>query len=169
MLRSGATLACFVVVFSGCAAAGTGKKASPIEWGFSFHAVPAFDVGTDGATSVHPLLGYNYLNYDGGHDNIYQLGGQLRRSVVDSPLWYGGEFAYDRFTSSTDGATFDEPSWNGFNLGGLIGYELDTSFATSSLFGSFSRVQFLGTDGFDGWGGWLFKVGYEVQPDLFNR
>ena len=173
MIRTRAIPTLLVLVLSACAVAAEGKRASPTEWGFSFQAVPAFDVGDSGDTSVHPVLAYNYLNWDGGHDNIYQVGAQVRRSLPDGPMWFGGEFAFDRFTSSTSGADFDEPSWNGFSLGGLFGYELDTEFAPSSVFGSLSYLRFGSTD-FEGatvggWDGWLFRVGFEVQPDLFNR
>ena len=149
------------------------KRASPAEWGFSVQAVPAFPIGEDGTTSVHPVVGYNYLSIDGGHDNLYQVGAQLRSSMVDSPFWFGGEVAYDRFSSSTDHVDYEEDPWNGFSVGGLFGYELDTSFAPSSLFGSLSYLRFGGQD-FDGIPGegcdaWLFRLGFEVQPDLFNR
>jgi hypothetical protein len=168
-----AFLACSLLLFSGCAASGTAKKASPTEWGFSVQAVPSFPIGEDGNTSVHPTVGYSYLNFDGGHDNVYQAGAQVRRSLADKPLWFGGEVAYSRFTSSMDESDYDEDPWNGFSVGALFGYELDTSFAPSSFFASLNFMKFGGQDfeGIpgEGWDAWLFRFGYEVQPDIFNR
>ncbi len=169
MIRSRAISACSVLVLCGCSTSVAAKRSSPIEWGFGVQAIPTFDVGDDGNTSVHPVVGYNYLDRsDEGHDNIYQLGVQLRRSMTSRPMWYGGELVYDRFTDSNE-----DGAWNGFGLGGILGYELDTGFAPSSFFGSLSYMKYGGQDfeGIpgEGWDAWLFRVGFEVQPDLFNR
>ena len=172
--RSRPACLALTLVFGACAAAGSGKKASPTEWGFSLHAVPAFDVGTDGSDTVHPLVGYTRLGWPegGGHDNVLQLGGQFRRSVAESPLWWGGEAAYARLTSASD-ADVDYPAYNGFNLGGLIGYELDVDFAPTSVFANFSFINFGGGafEGldFDGFNGWFFRLGVDVQPALFGN
>jgi hypothetical protein len=173
MASSRTVLACSLLLFAGCSWSAEVKKASPAEWGFGVHAVPAFPIGEDGTTSVHPMVGYNYLSFDGGHDNIYQAGAQVRRSLVDKPLWFGGEVAYNRFTSSIDESEYEEDPWNGFSVGGLFGYQLDTSFAPSSFFTSLSFMKFAGQDfegiSGEGWDAWLLRFGYEVQLDLFNR
>ena len=117
------TLVLSVLVFlAGCMAAG--HTSSPWEWGSGVRIAPAlWEVGESGMTA-HPAAGYTYLSFDGGHDALWEFGGQLRKPMGDSarPFWVGGEatISHLRTSFSVQGTDFSS-STNGFSVTGLIG------------------------------------------------
>ena len=47
------------------------------------------DVEEQGVT-VHPMASYSYFSWDGGHDDLFEIGAQLRKPVgKPSTLWVG--------------------------------------------------------------------------------
>lgn len=102
------------------------KKASPAEYGYGLWATPGWQIG-ESNTSIHGLMSYSRLNFDGGHDNLTRYGLQVRQSLAgnnNTGLWIGAEAAIANFTSVFDEESFiiGEPTSSGFALGALAGY-----------------------------------------------
>lgn len=123
-----------------------GKKCSPTEIGYGFQFDPGYQIGNSN-NSVHGLLSYSRLSFDGGHDNMYQFGGQFRHyhnSFSDGGLWYGGEASYVRFTSvyNNDEWYNEKPRAGGFAMGGLVGYRLPVKAVPISGYAGVGFVTF---------------------------
>ena len=132
-------------ILASCASANL-KKASPAEFGWGVQATPGIQI-KDGPYSAHAVLAYSRLGFDGGHDNVYQFGAQLRKTLDESSpngLWVGGEVSYLKFKSIYDSDTFFEgdPKANGFTVGGLVGYRTEVQGIPISPFASVSLVSF---------------------------
>ncbi|MCF8228652.1 MAG: hypothetical protein K9G58_03445 [Bacteroidales bacterium] len=158
-------------LLSGCVSL-TGKKASPMEIGYGLQLDPGMQIGSTN-NSAHLLLSYARLSFDGGHDNMYQIGGQFRHyhdSFDKGGLWYGGEMAYVRFTSIYDESLFvdSNPRAGGFALGGLAGYKFPCKKIPFSGYVSLGLVNFgdfkAGDVTFDAGGtGFTFRVGISLH------
>ena len=122
------------------------KKASPAEYGYGFQMSPGWQIG-ESNTSVHGLMSYTRLGFDGGHDNMSQFGGQIRRSLSENPnvgFWIGGEAAYVKFTSVYDDEDIflKNPSSAGFAMGALAGYKFPMQSLPISGYAGLGFVNF---------------------------
>ena len=134
------------LLLSSCASVNM-KKASPAEYGYGLQMTPGWQIG-DGNTSIHALASYAKLGFDGGNDNVYQFGGQVRYALPSSQpggFWVGGEAAYVSFTSKYDNEELfvdGDPSATGFALGGMVGYRFPTQTLPISGFAGLGLVNF---------------------------
>ena len=147
-----------VVPFSGCFLAG--HTSSPWEFGAGFRAAPAlWDAGED--LTVHPALGYTYLSFDGGNDQLFEVGAQVRKPLSgDTPLWIGGEATISRLRTSIDvgGGSFSG-STNGWSLTALGGMPFGESRWGTSLFAGVGISDY-------GAQGWNVRFGIDLQPSF---
>ena len=76
------------------------------------------------------MLSYTYLSFEGGHDSLWELGGQLRKpmraeaAAGGRPFWIGGEVAFSRLNTVIDvpDNAFDlSAGTNGFSVTALAG------------------------------------------------
>lgn len=145
---------------AGCMAAG--HTSSPWEWGGGVRVAPAlWDVGESGMTA-HPAAGYTYLSFDGGHDALWEFGGQLRKPVGNGarPFWIGGEatISHLRTSFSVQGTDFSSSS-NGFSVTGLIGMPVGNSRWGPNVFAG-AGISDYGSQG------WNIRVGLDLQPSF---
>ena len=112
-------------------ACGLLSKCTDIEYGPQFRVAQGFEVG-DGDVTVHPVGAFSYLKFDGGHDNTFHLGLEVRkplaRSLFDrSDIFVGGAIEFLRYASVYDagdawGSQFDgDPTANGARFSLLAG------------------------------------------------
>ncbi|MCG8605221.1 hypothetical protein MJD09_09510, partial [bacterium] len=147
-----------------------GLKRTETELGFGIEG--ALDTQWDlSGTSIYAVGGYNRFFFDGGRDDLFRLGVQARRNlnVQAGRLWVGGEVSWIRDTSVYDNDLFaDNPTSNGFMLGGLAGYAIKLGTLDASLYGGLSLVHFgdfksdgnvIDSSGNSTW----FRAGLEVQ------
>ncbi len=94
----------------------------------------------DGRDEVHAVLGYNRLGFDGGRDDLLQIGAQYRRFVASSHAthhpWVGGEATFLRVSTVPDidglfGA--DNPSASGFTAGVVGAYPVSQRIPLSVI------------------------------------
>ena len=111
--------------------------------------------------TAHPTGGYTYLSFDGGHDGLWELGGQLRKPMGDTarPFWVGGEATISHLRTSFefDGTDFSS-STNGFSATALIGMPLgeDNRWGPNVFAGV--GISDYGSQG------WNIRVGLDLQP-----
>lgn len=92
------------------------------EWQPGLGLRPAPGLFTAGSGTIHPVLGFTYHTFDGGSDQLFEVGAQFRRPIPgDRPLWIGGEFTLSRLRTSIDfnGASFSNNGWSATALGGM--------------------------------------------------
>ena len=103
------------------ALAGTVSKSSHAQPGVSVRAgVP---VASMGPASVLAIGSYEHSSWDGGHDDVYSGGLQLRAQPLGSSgLIVGGEAIYHRWIckSDMDAGCGDSPAAIGLGLHGLL-------------------------------------------------
>jgi len=156
------TLACSLLLIGGCAVAG--HRSSPWEWGGGVRVAPGFAVGDAGVT-LHPMASYMYLNWDGGHDNLWELGGQVRKAMASdggTGFWAGAEAAVSRLTESTD--DYDGPgiSSNGWSLTALAGVPVGQSQWGINLYAG-AGISNYGSSGVN------IRAGVDLQPWFLKR
>lgn len=112
------------------------------------------------------MVSYTYLTFDGGHDALYELGGQLRWRPTpnrkNGGLWIGGEVAGARLSTSIDGAGGNSASSNGWALTGLIGAPVGSSRWGVNLYGGAGISNF-------GSSGTNIRAGVDLQPWFLKR
>ena len=121
-------VAALYVVLGSTGCAFFAHRSSPWEFGGGVRVAPGFPVGQRGMT-VHPVVSLGYLKWDGGHDELYEVGGQVRRPLArpgsgSTGVWLGGEatFSVLREVSSN----FSE-SATGWSLSALAGIPVGKS------------------------------------------
>ena len=147
-----------MISMTGCAVAG--HTSSPWEWGGGVRLAPGlWEVG-DGGMTAQPMASYTYLSFEGGHDSLWELGGQLRKpfSAGERSLWFGGEAAFSHLRTTID---FDEMSFtgstNGWSLTALIGAPVGQSrWGPNLYFGA--GISDYGAQG------WNVRLGVDLQP-----
>lgn len=151
---------------SGCFSAA--HHSSPWEYGGGIRLAPGFRAGSNEAVTWHPMLSYTYLKFDGGHDALYELGGQLRWRPTparkNGGLWLGAEAAAARATESVDGTggyNFSDSS-NGWSLTGLAGTPVGESRWGLNLYAGagISNYGSMGTN---------LRAGFDLQPWFLKR
>lgn len=148
-----------LVALSGCLAAG--HTSSPWEWGGGVRIAPGlWNVSPDGVT-VHPTVGYTYLSFEGGNDQLFELGGQIRfpLGTSDRQLWVGGEATFSRLRTSVDvpGGGSLTGSTNGYALTGLVGLPVGSSRWGPNIFAG-AGISDYGSQG------WNIRLGVDLQP-----
>jgi hypothetical protein len=135
----------------------------PWEKGIGLRLAPGFALGQ--GTTVHPTLGYTYLSFDGGRDDLFELGGQIRRQLTPGAkgvagFWFGGEVAVAKLRTSID----DVPSTstNGWALTALAGFPLGESKWGMHLYGG-AGISHYGTQGVN------IRAGIDLQPWFLKR
>ena len=171
-LARGLTLA-LAVLSSGCAAMVAAEKSSPTQFGVGLWATPQVAETESGA--IHAVGAVQRQSWDGGHDNIFTAGLQLRRPLGDG-AWYGAEANYNNWRVHPESVSpgFESPGLSDITpvshvvgLGGLYGRPLGESGV-----GLISSFQFLlfgdfmndGSVWSDGGLGYQLSVGVEFNP-----
>ncbi len=142
----------------------TGFANGESEWGVGLRPAPGFALG-EGAATVHPTVGASYLKFDGGHDEFFDFGGQIRTPVSKKPsgdpgVWVGAEGTYTVLRTSVGGFS---SSTNGWSANGLVGFPLERSKWGLSLYGAAGIVKFSGTPGLS------VRVGVDSQPWFLKK
>ncbi len=147
----------------GCAAAG--HTSSPWEWGGGVRLAPGWAVG-DGDFTAHPMASYTYLSFDGGHDSLWELGGQLRKplsagSASTQGLWIGVEGALSYLNTVIDGVDglidSDSDGTTGFSATALAGMPVGESRWGFNLYAG-AGISHYGSTGVN------IRVGVDLQP-----
>jgi len=141
----------------------TTQAASSSDWeyGVGFHAAPAISTNSPGLT-IHPMVSYAYLKFDGGHDDRILFGGQVRKalsSAMTAP-WIGAEAAAGFIRTHIDDID-DTDNTGGFSVSALGGIPVSESRWRASLFAG------VGYSYFDG-GGINLRVGLDLQPGFMK-
>ena len=112
-------LAC---TLSGCSGGpyASGSKSSPAQFGAGLRGTAP--ITTLGPASISAVGSYEYSKWDGGHDDVFSGGIQLRGRPVGSGLILGGEAIYHGWICKSDAEAGcgDSPAANGLGLHGLI-------------------------------------------------
>jgi hypothetical protein len=143
------------------AAAGSGDYEA--EWGVGVHAAPVIATLSPGVT-VHPMVSYTYFNFDGGHDDRFELGGQVRKSfsgMGPRGLWVGGEAAYALFRTHIDNVD-DTDNTNGWSAAALLGIPVGDAVRNASVFGALGLADYGGSS-------FIFRLGFDWQPSFMKR
>jgi len=146
---------------TGCAA--FAHRSSPWEFGGGVRVAPGFPVGQGGMT-VHPVVSLGYLKWDGGHDELYEVGGQIRRPLArpgsGSPgVWLGGEATFSVLREV--GSGFSE-SANGWSLSALAGIPVGASKWGLNLYAAAGLSHYGGS-------GVNVRFGVDLQPWFLRR
>ena len=128
------------------------------EWGWGLRAAPAFQTGSPGVT-VHPMASYSYLNFDGGHDDRFEFGGQARKAL--SSFWVGAEAAIAVLRTHIDNVD-DTDNYNGWSATALAGVPVGESRWGASIYGGAGYSHY-GSSGVN------VRVGLDLQPWFFRR
>jgi hypothetical protein len=147
-----------VLATSRCASGLSGHTSSPWEWGAHFRAAPGFLLG-QGPTTIHPMASYTLLTFDGGRDDLFEIGGQIRYPL--SSFWVGGEVAASRLRTSFDNDLLPTSSNNGWSVTGLIGVPVGQSEWQLNLIGGAGISDYGGS-------GKNIRLGIEVHPPFIN-
>ncbi len=112
------------------------------------------------------MVSYTYLKFDGGHDALYELGGQVRWRPTparkNGGLWLGGELAAARLSTSIDGAVGNNASSNGWALTGLVGAPVGSSRWGVNLYAG-AGISNYGSSGKN------VRAGVDLQPWFLKR
>ena len=153
-----------VGLFGGWKSAAEGGEAQP---GYGGQLV----VGAgDAQNSVLGLAGITRLNFTGGYDRFFSIGGQYRRSlslIGPGAPWVGAEATFIHETSVLEWPG-GNPTGKGYTLGGLLGYRLPTGSIKVSIFSgvSYFHIGDFAVDGVAAWPGSnhvLLRGGLELQ------
>lgn len=149
----------------GCAA--WAHTSSPWEFGGGVRVAPGL-WSLDEETTLHPVAGYTYLSFDGGHDGLWEAGAQVRRSTAllgpDRDAWIGAE--------GTLSVLRTRYSFNGMDV-----TESATGLSATALFGvpvggeNRWGPNLYGGAGFSHYGAFGFnvRVGLDLQPWFLQR
>ncbi len=134
--------------FAGCASfepvveADGGTKQSETEFGGGITGLAGTQLSNE-LTSVYGLAGYHYYSFNGGHDNLFQLGIQGRQALGEKGLfWVGGEAGWAHDKSIYKDAEWSNPTSDGFFIGALAGYKLPVSAVDMSVFTGLNYIGF---------------------------
>ncbi len=127
---------------------------------------PGWSLG-DRTATIHPLVGYTYPSFDGGHDSLWELGVQLRTTTSrlgDRGAWLGGEVGFAHLSTVIDesGGSTSE-GFNSFMIGGFAGVPVSDNEWNPSVFAGAGLTRFGGSNGIN------LRVGVDVQPPFLNR
>ena len=147
-----------LVAATGCAF--SGHRSSPWEWGGGIRVAPGWALGTTGLT-IHPMGSATYLDWDGGYDLLWELGGQLRKPVSASGFWVGGEAAVSRLTTSVDDSDFSASN-GGWSLTAIAGVPVGQSKWGLNLYAGAGISDYGGS-------GTNIRVGVDLQPWFLKR
>lgn len=145
-----------VVGSSGCFI--FGHRSSPWETGGGLRVAPGFPVGQRGMT-VHPVLSYGYLKWDGGHDELFEVGGQIRQPLArpgsgSTRVWLGAGASFAVLREV--GSGFSE-STSGWSLDALAGMPLGSSKWGLNFFAA-AGLSHYGASGVN------LRLGLDLQP-----
>lgn len=152
----------------GSSQAVTAGSSGPWEYGGGFRLAPGFQLGANQALSAHPMVSYTYLSFDGGHDAISEVGGQLRWRPTPTKklggLWIGGEAAAARLSTSFSGSGSNNASSsvNGWALTGLVGAPVGSSRWGVNLYAG-AGISSYGSSGKN------VRAGVDLQPWFLKR
>ena len=150
-------------LLGGCFAAG--HTSSPWEWGGGVRVAPGLSTLGEGDVTVHPMASYTYLSFDGGHDDLWEIGAQLRRPFGerDRQPWLGIEGAASllRETSQFGGFDFSDSN-GGFSITALAGVPFSDSRWAPNLYAG-AGISHYGSTGFN------IRVGIDLQPWFLDR
>ena len=138
------------------------SSGSEWEWGAGVHVAPGFRTSMTGLT-VHPFASYAYLSFDGGHDDRFEFGGQVRKAIRDaagSP-WIGAQAVAGVFRTHIDNID-DTENTNGWGVTALGGIPVGESRWGASIFGGAGYSYYGGS-------GWHFRAGLDLQPWFMKR
>jgi hypothetical protein len=143
---------------SGSAAAAS--SSSDWEWGAGLRAAPGYPLGQTGMT-IHPMGSYTYLKFDGGHDDRFELGGQIRRTLTprtngSGGLWIGAEAAGAVLRESLDNVDGSNNT-NGWSATALLGAPVSDSKWGVNLYGGVGYSYYGGS-------GVNIRAGIDLQP-----
>lgn len=144
------------------APAAQSSSSSDAEWGVGVHAAPAFNTGSPGVT-VHPMVSYTYFSFDGGHDDRFEAGGQVRKSMSgmgSRGFWLGAEAAYALFRTHIDNV--DTQNTNGWSVAGMLGVPVGDAMRNMSVFGAVGYADYGGSSV-------IFRAGLDWQPSFMKR
>jgi hypothetical protein len=152
--RLGAMLV--LVPLAGCAVAG--HTSSPWQWGGTLRPAPGLWSLGQGDATVHPMVGYTYLSFDGGNNQLFEFGPQLRFPMgqAERPFWVGGEATVSLVRTKFDGAPGTSTN-NGWTITGLAGMPFGDSRWGPSVFGGVGISDY-------GAQGWNVRFGIDLQP-----
>jgi hypothetical protein len=152
-----------VLSTSGCFAAG--HTSSPWEFGLGARVAPALWQAADGGMTAHPMASFTYLDFEGGHDSLWELGGQIRKPIEGPrPFWLGAEAALSHLRTYIDiggGYTYDQGT-TGFSLTALAGLPVGQSRWGFNLYGGAGLSRY-GSTGFN------IRAGVDLQPWFLER
>lgn len=144
------------------AAAAASSSSYGAEWGVGVHAAPAFNTSSPGLT-VHPMVSYTYFHFDGGHQDRFEAGGQVRKAISgmgSRGFWIGGEAAYALLRAHEK--NIDTENTNGWSVAGLLGVPIGDAVQNTSVFGGVGYADYEGST-------IIFKVGLDWQPGFMKR
>jgi hypothetical protein len=155
-----------LTLFPGCAYL---SKTSPVQYGVDLRVAPGFEAG-EGEVTVHPMVAYAFSiagGVDGEDDRVLHLGGQLRfhpasASTSGSRVWFGGEVAYARRTTSFD-FTDVTTATNGWTVAALAGLPIIQGNS-----GTIHAYAALGLNKYGGTGPYA-RLGFDLQPAFLKR
>jgi hypothetical protein len=135
----------------------------PMEKGFGIRLAPGFELAR--GTTMHPSVSYTYLAFEGGRDDLIELGGQVRRQITPGArglagFWFGGEAAFAMLRTRLDFAPTS--TTNGWSLTALAGVPVGGGAWGIHLFGG-AGISHYGTSGMN------LRAGVEVQPPFATR
>lgn len=140
-------------------------SSSDWEYGLAARFAPGFATGSPGVT-VHPMASYAYMKFDGGHDDRFEFGGQLRKALGQSAtsrgFWLGAEAAYALLREHLDNidGTANE---NGFSATAMAGMPVgDASKWNPSLYAGVGYSHY-GSSGIN------LRLGLDLQPWFLKR
>ena len=115
--------------------------------------------------TVHPTVGYTYLSFDGGRDELFEYGAQLRRPLQraasgEPRLWVGAEAVLA--TLRTSGSGFPSYSTSGWALSAMAGVPVLDSRWGVSLYGAAGITDY-GSSGVN------VRIGLDLQPWFLKR
>jgi hypothetical protein len=140
-----------------------GHHSSPWEFGGGVRVAPGFPVG-HGGTTVHPVVSVGYMKWDGGHDELYEVGGQVRQRLTrpgsgSLGLWLGGEATFSVLREVGSGWS---ASTNGWSLSALAGVPVGASKWGLNVYGAAGISHY-------GSGGVNVRFGVDLQPWFLRR
>lgn len=134
-----------------------GHHSSPWEWGPSIRGTIPLQFNVARIT-IHPMGSYTRLMYDGGHEDRFEIGAQVRRQIVDPKgqpqFWLGAELAYAFLHDSYDTGS---DSYNGPSATALIGIPITRSLMNPTIVGGVGIADYSNQ-------GYNVRVGLSISP-----
>jgi hypothetical protein len=151
------------LLLAACSAAG--HTSSPWEWGGGVRIAPGLTTLGESDVTVHPMASYTYLSFDGGHDSLWEFGGQVRKpfGAGELPMWFGGEAAFSHLRTIVDfgGSSFTGTT-NGYSFTAMLGKQVSNSRWGPNIYAG-AGISDYGSQG------WNIRVGLDLQPTFLWR